>query len=159
MNTFAPTRPRRKFRRAFTLVEIMVVVVIIGLIALLAIPAIQRVRQRAQNSRTASDLRTMAQAFEGYLLENGSWPPDAAPGAIPAGMAGRLPAAWNQPPAVGGLWEWDYEPATPLVSITLYAHTASLAQMTAIDALIDDGNPATGNFRINGSEWNYRLAP
>ena len=146
-------------RRAFTLVEIMVVVVIIGLLAVLAVAALQRVRERTMISRTASDLRAMAQAFETYNLENGAWPSDAAPGAIPTGMAGRLPAAWNQPPAVGGLWEWDYEPATPLVSITLYQHRATLAQMTALDRLIDDGNPSTGQFRINGAEWNFRLTP
>jgi type II secretion system protein G len=155
MNTAAFCR----FRRGFTLVEIMIVVVIIGLLAVLAIPALQRVRGRTQISRTANDLRAMAQAFETYYLENGAWPPDAAPGAVPAGMAGRLPGAWHSPPAIGGLWEWDYEPATPLISITLYQHRATLAQMTALDALIDDGNPATGQFRINGAEWNFRLEP
>jgi prepilin-type N-terminal cleavage/methylation domain-containing protein len=143
MNTAAFCR----FRRGFTLVEIMIVVVIIGLLAVLAIPALQRVRGRTQISRTANDLRAMAQAFETYYLENGAWPPDAAPG------------AWHSPPAIGGLWEWDYEPATPLISITLYQHRATLAQMTALDALIDDGNPATGQFRINGAEWNFRLEP
>ena len=152
------TATLHRTRRAFTLVEIMVVVVIIGLLAVLALPAMQRVRQRTQISRTASDLRAMAQAFETYYLENGAWPADAAPGAIPAGMAGRLPAAWNSPPAIGGLWEWDYEPPT-LISITLYQHRATLAQMTALDAMIDDGNPNTGHFRVNGAEWNVRLEP
>jgi prepilin-type N-terminal cleavage/methylation domain-containing protein len=150
-----PSLARRS--RAFTLVEIMVVVVIIGLLAALAIPAFARVRQRAQNSRVANDLRIFAQVFDTYLLEKGDWPADVAPGVVPAELAGQMPAAWIQRTPIGGQWEWDNEPG--LKSITLYQTTASMAQMTRIDALIDDGNPATGLFQFNGSEWHYLLEP
>jgi type IV pilus assembly protein PilA len=158
MWTVRPLRsalPVARRRRGFTLVEIMIVVVIIGLLAALAIPAFARVKQRAQNSRVANDLRVFAQAFDTYLMENGAWPADAAPGVVPTELVGRLPAAWSKPTPIGGLYEWDNEPA--LKSLTLYQTTAPMTQMLAIDALIDDGNSATGNLQFNGTEWHYLL--
>src|SRR5471032_1326062 len=86
-------------KRGFTLVEIMVVVVIIGLLAAIAIPAFQRVQQRSLASRMANDIRQCESAFERYAIENGGWPPPAAPGVVPAGMAPYLPPAYSQPTA------------------------------------------------------------
>jgi len=68
----------------------MVVVTIIGLLVALAIPALQRVQRRAQNSSFVSDLRTYAQAFETYAMENGTWPPNGLSGMIPAPLAGDI---------------------------------------------------------------------
>lgn len=133
----------------------MIVVVIIGLLAALAIPAFARVREKSQNTRVANDLRVFAQAFDTYLMEKGAWPADVAPGVVPTEMAGQLPAAWTKTTPIGGKYEWDNEPG--LKSITLYQTTASMAQMRAIDKLIDDGDPATGFFQYNGSEWHYLL--
>jgi prepilin-type N-terminal cleavage/methylation domain-containing protein len=141
--------------RAFTLVEIMIVVVIIGLLAAIAIPAFQRVREKAKLSRMANDLRVFAQAFDTYLLEQGAWPADAAPGVIPTELVGRLPNTFAQPTPLGGLYEWDNE--VGLKSITLYNLTATVAQVTKLDAMIDDGNASTGNFQYNGSEWHFLL--
>lgn len=142
-------------RGGFTLVEVMVVVVIIGLLAAIAIPAIRRVRERSVVSRCANDLRQMAQAFETFAMERGHWPVDAAPGATPPGMITYLPSAWDQPPVVGGLWEWDGE--VTIKMITLYQPTAPVTLMLRIDRQIDDGVAATGLFRQNGTEWNYVL--
>jgi type II secretion system protein G len=150
----APSSSSRR-DRGFTLVEIMVVVVIIGLLASLAIPGFQRVRDRARVSRTANDLRVFAQAFETYLMEQGGWPADAAPGVIPTELVGRLPNSFRQATPFGGRYEWDNE--SGLKSITLYQLTVSVAQVTKLDVLIDDGNPSTGNFRYNGTEWHYLL--
>jgi prepilin-type N-terminal cleavage/methylation domain-containing protein len=141
--------------RAFTLVEIMIVVVIIGLLAAIALPAFQRVREKARLSRMANDLRVFAQAFDTYLLEQGAWPADAAPGVIPTELVGRLPNTFAQPTPLGGLYEWDNE--VGLKSITLYNLTATVAQVTKLDAMIDDGNASTGNFQYNGSEWHFLL--
>jgi len=133
----------------------MVVVVIIGLLAALALPAFQRVREKSKRSRMANDLRVFAQAFDTYLLEQGGWPADAAPGVIPTELAGRLPKTFAQPTPLGGQYEWDNEAG--LKSITLYQLTATVAQVTKLDAMIDDGNATTGNFQYNGTEWHYLL--
>jgi type II secretion system protein G len=141
--------------RGFTLVEIMVVVVIIGLLAALAVPGFQRVRDRARVSRTANDLRVFSQAFETYLMEFGAWPADAAPGVIPSELVGRLPNSFAMPTPFGGQYEWDNE--VGLKSITLYQLTGTVAQLRKLDELIDDGNPNTGNFQYNGTEWHWLL--
>jgi len=133
----------------------MIVVVLIGLLAAVAVPAFQRVRQRARVSRTANDLRVFAQVFQTHLLQEGAWPADVAPGVIPTELAGQLPIAFTQRTPLGGQYEWDNE--TGLKSITLYNLTSTVAEVTQLDEVIDDGNPRTGQFQYNGSEWHYLL--
>jgi hypothetical protein len=64
---------------------------------------------------------------------------------------------FTQPTPLGGQYEWDNEAG--LKSITLYNLTASVAEVTKLDAVIDDGNPSTGLFQYNGSEWHFLLEP
>jgi prepilin-type N-terminal cleavage/methylation domain-containing protein len=150
-------RSRGRPRAGFTLVEIMITITIIGFLAAMAIPAFTLMRQRSQNARLANDLRSFSGAFQTYIMENSDWPADVSPGVVPAEMAGSLSSAWTMPLACGGQWEWDYEPSTPLIAITLYNPTAPLTQMLALDRLIDDGNATTGRFRQNGTEWNFLM--
>lgn len=156
-----PTAPPRRRRAAFTLVEIMIVVVIIGLLAAMAIPAFQRVRESAQSSRFISDLRTFSQAFETYSMKNGTWPANAGTGVIPAGMSGELSdAAWTtQKTSVGGRWNWDLNLNGNTAGISVTNVTASVAQMTAIDAKIDDGDLSTGRFRQYSGRYTLILEP
>ncbi len=135
----------------------MIVVVLIGLLATLAIPAFAKIRQASQNSRFISDLRTFAQAFETYSLDNGTWPPNATTGAVPAGMAGDVGNAWRTAKnSVGGRWNWDRN-LNVAAGISTTGVTAGDAQMQAIDAKIDDGNLETGLFRKYDSRFTYVL--
>jgi prepilin-type N-terminal cleavage/methylation domain-containing protein len=136
----------------FTLVEIMIVVVIIGLLAALAIPAFGRVRQKAQNSRFLSDLRTFSQAFETYATVHGNWPGNAGSGTVPPGMSGDFSEAnWKGRNSVGGRWNWDRNINGISAGVSTTDVTVNDAQMTAIDAVIDDGNLATGLFvKVSG---------
>jgi prepilin-type N-terminal cleavage/methylation domain-containing protein len=160
MKTSLP-RPPWPDRHAFTLVEIMVVVVIIGLLAAIAIPAFKRVQEASQNSRFISDLRTFAQGFETYATKNGSWPANAGTGVVPAGMSGEIKdAAWTTAKnSVGGRWNWDFNNNGITASISCVGATASDAQMTAIDAKIDDGDLSTGNFQKVSGRFMYILEP
>ena len=152
-------RERRSNRAGFTLVEIMIVVVIIGLLAALAIPAFQRVRENAQSTRFISDLRTFAQAFETYAMKNGGWPPNAGTGVVPTGMSGELKdAAWTTAKnSGGGRWNWDRNNYGGAAVISAANVTASDAQMTAIDAKIDDGDLTTGRFQKVSGRFCYIL--
>lgn len=135
--------------------ELMVVVAIIGILALLAVAAFDRIKERTIVSTYCNDVRQMAQAFEAFSMEHGRWPLDTAPGATPPGMLAYLPAAWFRAPIVGGQWEWDGE--VDVKMITSFAPTAPEGIFLRIDAELDDGDPDTGFFRRNGTEWNYIL--
>ncbi len=156
-----PTVPPWHRPRGFTLVEIMIVVVIIGLLAAMAIPAFTRVRESAQNSRFISDLRTFSQAFETYSMKNGTWPGNAGTGVIPPGMSGELnDGAWTTSKnSVGGRWNWDLALNGNTAGISVTNVTASVAQMTAIDAKIDDGDLTTGRFRQYTGRYTLILEP
>lgn len=150
---------RRKIpssHKGFTLLEIMIAVVIIGLLAAIAIPAFNRVRQSARNNSFISDLRTFTQSFENYSLENGEWPPTSGAGVIPAGLSGEVGLVWTTRNSVGGRWNWDRN-----VNVSAGISTTSVlsteSDMRDIDALIDDGNLATGLFRKFDTRYTYIL--
>jgi len=131
----------------------MVVVTIIGLLAAIAIPALQRVQQRAQNSRFVSDLRTYAQAFETYAMENGTWPPNGLNGMIPAPLVGAIANKWTTTNTLGGQWNWDTNRLGIAGGIATTGVTATAAQMAEVDAMIDDGDVTSGSFRLFGTRY------
>lgn len=145
-------------RAGFTLVEIMIVVVIIGLLAAVAIPAITKGQRRSQNTRFVSDLRVFTQAFETYSLENGGWPPNAGGGVVPVGMAGTFKTdVWTSATVVGGRWNWDRNLNGIGAAISNSSPTVSVAQMTEIDTMIDDGDLSTGHFQFISGRYMYIL--
>ena len=145
----APYRHGRNSLGGFTLVEIMVVVVIIGLLAALAIPAFQRNQRASQNARAVNDFRIFAQSFEVYNTQNGSWPPNAGAGVVPAGMSGDFKQdSWTaNPNSLGGRWNWDFNRPEFVAGVSITNFTVTDAQLTEIDSKLDDGNLATGLFR------------
>jgi type II secretory pathway pseudopilin PulG len=133
-------------------VEIMVVIVIIGLLAALAIPAIKRTQRASQNTRVINDFRVFSQAFEIYNAQNGGWPDSAGPGIVPTlptAITDTLKAAsWQNPTTLGGLWQWDNSlSSSGDAGICISGFTCTDEQLQQIDAKLDDGNLATGNFQ------------
>lgn len=129
----------------------MIVVVIIGLLAALAIPAFQRVQRASQNARIVNDIRVFAQAFEIYNSQNGTLPNNVGPGIVPTTP---IPmnndfrvASWQATTAIGGRWNWDNSlNSGGNAGISISGYTCEDAQLQEIDAKVDDGDLATGNF-------------
>ncbi|MEQ8821135.1 MAG: prepilin-type N-terminal cleavage/methylation domain-containing protein [Sumerlaeia bacterium] len=62
-------------RSAFTLIELLIVVAIIAILAAIAVPNFLEAQTRSKVSRAQSDLRTLATAFEAYVVDYNHYPP------------------------------------------------------------------------------------
>ena len=74
---------RRRFRRGFTLVELLIVVVIIALLAAIAIVALLRARIVTSEQMALTTLRNVRHGLEMYLMVKQAYPPDLTELGIP----------------------------------------------------------------------------
>ncbi|MEQ9825513.1 MAG: prepilin-type N-terminal cleavage/methylation domain-containing protein [Puniceicoccaceae bacterium] len=68
------TKPYRRpssTRQAFTLIELLTVIAIIGILAAILIPSVGKVRENAQRAKSASNLRSIAQAYATFAASGG----------------------------------------------------------------------------------------
>jgi len=63
-----------RYRRGFTIVELLIVIVVIGLLAAIAIVAYSGIRDRAQRAALQSDLASAAKKMQLARAEDGSYP-------------------------------------------------------------------------------------
>src|SRR6202011_4854018 len=138
---------------AFTLVEIMIVVSIIALLVVMALPSFLRARRQAQNAKFINALRVATCAFEMYNIEHSAFPPDVNRAVVPPGMALYFGPTldWTKPTPIGGNWDWDYNVFGFTAGVSVVNPSADVAQMTEIDAKIDDGDLSTGSFQNTAS--------
>ena len=69
------------FRRAFTLIELLLVIAIIAILAAILMPVFGHAKQRAQGIQCVSNLRQMTMGWQVYTDENNNkYPPNAAMG-------------------------------------------------------------------------------
>ena len=150
-----------KHCQGMTLVEVLVVSSIIGLLAVCLIPAVNHSMQQRQNLEAATCLRSALSAFELFASEQGGYPPDRTPAVVPPEMAGYyFPYSgidwWEDETPLGGSWDWDngYNYA---YSVSIHAPSRSVKQLEMFDAMIDDGDLSTGQFRRHGVHYHYIL--
>jgi prepilin-type N-terminal cleavage/methylation domain-containing protein len=151
---------RRPFssRRGFTLVEIMIVVLIVSVLCTVAVPVFARVKAKAKTSAIVNDFRVFAGAFAAYAHERGAWPADAAAGALPPEMAGRIDSdAWSRKTPMGGQYNWEnnqmhfgtrYQGCIVISATAASPLPLDVDTLLEIDRSIDDGNLLNGNFRV-----------
>ena len=65
----------RFYLNAFTLIELLIVVAIIAILAAIAVPNFLEAQIRAKVSRSKTDIRSIATAFEAYRVDSNNYPP------------------------------------------------------------------------------------
>jgi hypothetical protein len=131
----------------------------LGLVAALAAPVARRSWHERRAAAAVRELREIAAAFQAHAHARGDWPPaDALPGAAPTGMAERLaPTRWSQRTPLGGRYTWTlnsvhqgerYQAAILLAPATGAPLSAGRDELAIVDRALDDGDLATGNFRL-----------
>ncbi|MBI2497733.1 MAG: type II secretion system protein [Opitutae bacterium] len=141
------------------LVELMVVVTIISMLMALALPSYQRIQQKARSAAISNDFRVFTAVLQARAHENGSWPAETAAGVVPDVITKDdiQMALWIGPTSIGGRFDWDnnqihtgirYRAALALVDTADAPLLEDLGLYQEIDTVLDDGNLATGNFRL-----------
>lgn len=143
-------RPQPSPATGFTLVEILVVIVILGVLAAIVIPQFASATDDARYNAFVSDLNALTKAVSAYENIHGL-PPDSASGVMPSELDVYMSAdRYERPTALGGVWDIEVEESGIVLAVGVHFNTGdapSDAVMTQIDAMIDDGDLATGSFR------------
>lgn len=118
-------RSLRRFRHAFTLIEILVVIVVIAILATLVAPNIFQHVGAAKDATARSQMEMLGAALDAYRLDNGTYPTTAE----------GLAALW-QKPATGDLPNWRGPYLRKDVPLDPWGHTYQYV--------------APGNVNVNG---------
>jgi type II secretory pathway pseudopilin PulG len=164
VRTRSRSRPAGKIRRrgraaGFSVLGLSLVFLLVSVLASFAVPALQQAVRAARAKAVADDLRGFAAAFQAYARQHGDWPPAGTEsGAVPPGMAGPLGSThWQRATPLGGRYTWApntlqrgerYRAAIMLASTAAAAVSADRQQLLELDRAIDDGDLATGAFRL-----------
>lgn len=138
---------------AFTLVELIAVIVALSILAAIAVPRYFDYSQRARVSRMAEQFKVLAQAVQQYQIDNGEPVRDIQWGLMFPGLERYLESAGSVTSPYGGTWyshNLAFQPGTAMVLVN---SSATTTETLAVDAIVDDGNLATGNMRHSGQWW------
>jgi general secretion pathway protein G len=86
------TRGKNTTGNGFTLLELLIAVAILGLITAMALPSYREYVDRTNNGLAIADIGRIDQAFELYLVDTNSLPPNLAA----VGLGGLLDP-WDNP--------------------------------------------------------------
>lgn len=136
----------------------MIVTSIVGLLASLAIPSMKTAGTQSRSARVAREIKTSGHAFVQYAFDQGEYPADKFPSQMANGMTEYLQGfPWGEETVIGGQWDWDYEVFGIHAGVSINAPKWGDDLMQEIDAMIDDGNLSSGQFRKRPGGYIYIL--
>jgi prepilin-type N-terminal cleavage/methylation domain-containing protein len=103
-------------RRGFSFIELLTVMIVIGILASIALLKYRDFTNEALAARIGTDMETVRLAALNYYSETGNWPPEAAPGQVPAELVRFLPDGWR---FATGSYELDWENLGGVVGVTV----------------------------------------
>jgi prepilin-type N-terminal cleavage/methylation domain-containing protein len=130
---------RRRLRRAFSIIELLLVMAIIGLLARIAVPRYGEMKRRAVAASIMGDVHAIRIAAFSYYTEHGSFPPDEASGVLPPSLVDNLPLGFKFSKADyeydWHVWSQSVGPNTEtLVGITVQVQDPRLAAQLVLSA-------------------------
>lgn len=153
-----PASPDRRLR-AFTLVELLIVVVILAILAGIVIPTLNNTASETAQTSFAHELRIYVDAAVLYEIKEGEPLGDGSSGDALTEFEPYINVRdWELPTPIGG--SWDSEDSFSGVEASVGVHFNGETPkpddfMTAIDAIVDDGNLGTGAFQKFASDRFY----
>lgn len=155
----------KRYRAAFTIIEVLIVVVIVGILAGIALPHLGTSQEDARQAAFIQDIQFFAEAAKMFRVRTSDHLPAADPGVVPAGWDEYTdPPKWRRATPIGGKWdvERDNLGIVSAVGIDFTGDPAPRDEtyMTEIDRTCDDGDLTTGQFRqLAPGRYYYILAP
>ena len=150
---------RTSVRGAFTLVEILIVVVILGILAAIIIPQFANWPGTASQVAFITDLRIYNDAAEYYMNVTGEFLEDSSSGQLPAGWETFVnEAEWTAGTPIGGVWDFELDSFGLKSAFGVHFMNGPRKDdtfMTEVDAIVDDGDLASGAFRKIASDRYY----
>lgn len=133
------------YRRAFTLIEILVVVVILAILAAVVVPnVISRIKD-AKISAAIADIKAFDNAIDQYKLDMGTVPPSLDALITPPNPRGK----WNGP----YLKNIDHIPLDPWGNPYIYKVPGSNGREYDLYSAGPDGQPGTSD---DIQDWNLK---
>jgi prepilin-type N-terminal cleavage/methylation domain-containing protein/prepilin-type processing-associated H-X9-DG protein len=154
----SPSRPIRRSRRGFTLVELLVVIAVIGILVALLLPAVQAARESARRSQCANQLRQLGLAAHSYVDAQQKFPPGVRQWYFSSAVSHRgVPLFAYLLPYIeeaNALVQWDYE--DPINNANQGAASRTSVVIPLFLCPSDDipANPITTADR----DWTYALS-
>lgn len=97
-----------KFKRGFTLLELLIVIAIIGYLSSVVITNTGSARDKAYTARGQKELGTIYQALQMYMTDRGGVMPADVSRGLPPGLEAYLPAGkWPNAPWPDSVYDWD----------------------------------------------------
>ncbi|MBN1123675.1 MAG: prepilin-type N-terminal cleavage/methylation domain-containing protein [Sedimentisphaerales bacterium] len=148
-------------RSGFTLIEILVVVVIMGILAMIVIPTFGDVTSDSLQSAFVTDIKTFASAEAIYRCKTMSFLEDSSSGVCPAGFEPYIDEdKWEAGTPLGGVWDAELNSFGIISGLGVHFQAGPRkddAFMIEVDALLDDGDLATGIFRKIADDRYYLI--
>ncbi len=149
-------------RNGFTLMEVLIVVVILGVLAATVIAQFVGASADAQRTAFIANGRIFREQAKHFQLDNGVYPEDASSGVMPEGFGYYVQQnMWEGGTPIGGVWDAELNSFGLTSSIGVHfngsGRTRDDAYMQQIDAVMDDGDLATGSFRKIAGDRYYMV--
>lgn len=163
-----------KYKKTFTLIELIVVIAIIAILSAIVAPSAFRAIEKSKCTRAIQEAKTIKTASLSYYADTGTWPPRYRlttplnpflenPGVN--GWNGPYVDKWNAHPWAGHIG-WDpaldldgsgandgcvvFDDDRPGTGSSDNQGRIPTRSMVKIDEMIDDGNLATGDVQGDG---------